>query len=99
MKCLRESNKSGESNLAGRVHRQPPLSRLPVPIETVPMHGKISGNFALLQNSVAVFFSQAPIPSPALIPDMENQGQVVAKCQLKKTATEFWRSAKFPEIF
>ena len=28
---LRESNKSGESNLAGRVHRQPPLSRLPVP--------------------------------------------------------------------
>ena len=51
-------------------------------IETVPMNGEISRNFTLLQYSVAVFFSQAPIPRPAVVPYMENQGQVVAKCQL-----------------
>ena len=50
-------------------------------IETVPVNGKISWNIALCQDPVAVFFSLAPIPRPAVIPDVENQGQIVAKRQ------------------
>ena len=40
------------------------VSRNPVSIETVPMNGEISWNPALLQDFVAVFFSQVPLPSP-----------------------------------
>ena len=54
----------------------------PLTIETVPVNGKISWNIALCQDPVAVFFSLAPIPRPAIIPDVENQRQVEAKRQL-----------------
>ena len=62
--CLGESNKGSDSNLASRVGGKPSVSRNPVSIETVPMNGEISWNPALLQDFVAVFFSQVPLPSP-----------------------------------